>query len=249
MAHLTAAGVPLLLWCIASSRRNGAALFWTVSLAVCAAALVLSRTRAAWLALAVSAVPAAIVRDRGPAFLENADARRRMTRAVLAVAGGVLLALVIPNSLDWRSDSPYLDSVRGVVDYRGGSGRGRLAQYANSARMSAAHPLLGVGPGNWAVIYPKFAPPGDPSLSETTGMAANPWPSSDWVAALSERGIAAFLALVGICRAAARRARSRPDTIRRARRPNASRRSRAEAWCSSRRSRARSTPCCCFRRR
>jgi O-antigen ligase len=196
MAHLTAAGIPLLLWCIASSRKNGAALFWTASLAVCAAALVLSRTRAAWLALAVSAVPAAIIVLTGPAFLENSDARRRMTRAVLAVAGGVLFALVIPNTLDWRSDSPYLDSVRGVVDYRAGSGRGRLAQYANSAKMSAAHPLLGVGPGNWAVIYPKFAPANDPSLAETTGMAANPWPSSDWVAALSERGIAAFLALV-----------------------------------------------------
>ncbi len=196
MAHLTAAGVPLLLWCIASSRKNGAVIFWTISLAVCAAALVLSRTRAAWLALAVSAVPAAVIVLTGPALLENGEARRRMTRAVLAVAGGVLFALVLPNTLDWRSDSPYLDSVRGVVDYRAGSGRGRLAQYANSARMSAAHPLLGVGPGNWAVIYPKFAPANDPSLAETTGMAANPWPSSDWVAALSERGVAAFLAFV-----------------------------------------------------
>lgn len=196
MAHLTAAGVPLLLWCIASSHKNKTAIFWTAALALCTAALVLSRTRAAWLALSVSAVPAAIVVLTGPAFLENVDARRRMTRAVLAVAIGMLLALVVPNSLDWRSDSPYLDSVKGVVDYRAGSGRGRLAQYANSAKMSAAHPLLGVGPGNWAVIYPKFAPAGDPSLAETTGMAANPWPSSDWVAALSERGIAAFVAFV-----------------------------------------------------
>jgi hypothetical protein len=196
MAHLTAAGLPLLLWCIASSRKKEGAIFWTIALGPCAAALVLSRTRAAWLALAVSAVPAAIVVLTGPAFLENGDARRRMMRAVLAVAAGVLLALVLPNSLDWRSGSPYLDSVRGVVDYRAGRGRGRLAQYANSARLSAAHPLLGVGPGNWAVVYPKFAPPSDPSLAETTGMAANPWPSSDWVAALSERGIAAFLAFV-----------------------------------------------------
>jgi O-antigen ligase len=193
MAHLTAAGLPLLLWCIASSRKKWEVLFWSVSLAICAAALVLSRTRAAWLALAVSAIPATIIALTGPAFLES-DVRRRLTRAVLAVGAGVLLALLLPNSLDWRSDSPYLDSVKGVVDYRGGSGRGRLAQYANSAKMSAAHPLLGVGPGNWAVIYPKFAPAGDPSLADATGMASNPWPSSDWVAALSERGVAAFAA-------------------------------------------------------
>ncbi|MFI5246471.1 MAG: O-antigen ligase family protein, partial [Gemmatimonadales bacterium] len=100
-----------------------------------------------------------------------------------------------PNSLDWRSDSPYLDSVKGVVDFRAGSGRGRLAQYANSAKLAAAHPLLGAGPGNWPVTYPKFAPASDPSLLETTGMTANPWPSSDWVAALSERGAPAFVAL------------------------------------------------------
>jgi hypothetical protein len=55
--------------------------------------------------------------------------------------------------------------------------------------------LLGVGSGNWPVVYPKFAPVNDPSLAEGTGMTANPWPSSDWVAALSERGFSAFLGL------------------------------------------------------
>lgn len=195
MAHLTAAGVPLLLWCIASARSRAAALFWTVALGVCAAALVLSRTRAAWLALAVCALVGGVIVMSGPSLVEHADARRRLTRAALAVTAGVLLAVILPNSLDWRSDSPYLDSVRGVVDYRGGSGRGRLAQYANSLRMAASHPLFGVGTGNWAVIYPKFAPAGDPSLSDATGMAANPWPSSDWIAAVSERGPAGFVAL------------------------------------------------------
>ncbi|MFI5245162.1 MAG: O-antigen ligase family protein [Gemmatimonadales bacterium] len=195
MAHLTAAGVPLILWCIAKARGRSGAFLWTAALAACVAALVLSRTRAAWLALAVGAVLAGAVAIRGPAILENPGVRRRMRLAFVAVAAGVVLALALPNSLDWRSDSPYLDSVKGVVDFREGSGRGRLAQYANSARMAAAHPLLGVGPGNWPVVYPEFAPANDPSLSETTGMTSNPWPSSDWVAALAERGVAAFVAL------------------------------------------------------
>jgi O-antigen ligase len=188
MAHLAAAGTPLLVWCIASARRRASTAFWTASLAVCAAALVLSRTRAAWLALAVAAVLACAVAGRGPALFEGGRARRSLGAALIAAACAVGLALVLPNSLDWRSDSPYLDSVRGVVDFRAGSGRGRLAQYTNSAKMAEAHPLLGVGPGNWPVIYPKFAKPNDPSLVEGTGMTANPWPSSDWVAALAERG-------------------------------------------------------------
>ena len=38
-------------------------------------------------------------------------------------------------------------------------------------------------------------------MSETTGMTANPWPSSDWMATLSERGglgVATWGALVAI---------------------------------------------------
>ena len=105
-------------------------------------------------------------------------------------------AVAVPNTLDWKSDSPYLDSVRGVVNYQEGSGAGRLKQYTNSLRMTRAHPVLGVGPGNWAAEYPAFAPRTDPSISDATGMTANPWPSSDWVAAISERGVPAFMALV-----------------------------------------------------
>ena len=119
--------------------------------------------------------------------------RRLPLLLVIAAAGGGL-ALVVPNTLNWKSDSPYLETARSVVNYREGSGRGRLVQYKNSARMSLHHPLLGVGPGNWAVVYPKFASPGDPSLA-TDGMTANPWPSSDWMTFLSERGPVAFVLL------------------------------------------------------
>jgi hypothetical protein len=64
--------------------------------------------------------------------------------------------------------------------------------------MAAQHALLGVGPGNWAVDYPRHAARNDPSLSDSEGgMTSNPWPSSDWVAFVAERGFiaAAVLAL------------------------------------------------------
>jgi hypothetical protein len=109
-----------------------------------------------------------------------------------ALGGGA--ALVLPNTLDWRSDSPYMDTARSVVNYKEGSGRGRLVQYGNSLRMSLRHPLFGVGPGNWAVVYPRFASRDDPSLGDD-GMTSNPWPSSDWMTFISERGVAAFVLL------------------------------------------------------
>jgi hypothetical protein len=60
--------------------------------------------------------------------------------------------------------------------------------------MTLHHPLLGAGPGNWSVVYPTFASRGDPSLTDD-GMTANPWPSSDWMTFLSERGPVAFVLL------------------------------------------------------
>jgi hypothetical protein len=110
-----------------------------------------------------------------------------------AVIGGAA-ALVLPNTLDWRSDSPYMDTAKSVVNYKEGSGAGRLVQYGNSLRMSLRHPLLGVGPGNWAVVYPRFAAKDDPSLSDD-GMTSNPWPSSDWMTFVSERGVVSFILL------------------------------------------------------
>ena len=70
-------------------------------------------------------------------------------------------------------------------------------------RMAAAHPLLGVGPGNWPVEYPGHAARRDPSLDPNEpGMTYNPWPSSDWIAFVSERGLAAaallLLAMIGL---------------------------------------------------
>lgn len=200
MAHLTAAGIPLLLYCIATARGWIASVLWSAALLICTGALVLSRTRASWLALMAWGAVAFVLLVRGPSIFDVPGAKLRASVALTALIAGVVGALLIPNRLEWKSDNPYLESVTGVVNYKEGSGAGRLRQYQNSARMVLAHPL-GVGAGNWPVLYPMFAPEGDPSISETTGMTANPWPSSDWIATLSERGVlglAAWGALVAL---------------------------------------------------
>jgi O-antigen ligase len=203
MAHLCAIGLPLLVWCVVTARRGIGVVTGVIATAMLAAALVLSRTRAAWVALGMYlvllAIPTwltlrAMARTTEPMAAENAQrAARRFALVALSAAVGGLAALALPNHLNWKSDSPYLDSVRGVVDYSSGSGKGRLIQYKNSLRMAAAHPILGVGPGNWPVHYSKFATRRDPSLSRETGRPSNPWPSSDWVAMVSERGVVATL--------------------------------------------------------
>lgn len=196
IAHVAAMGLPLLIWLSTTARSSSRALIGAAAILMLAAALVLSRTRAAWLALIIWFLIATPVLWALRDVIAASLAPRRGLILGGALAAGVALALIVPNGLDWKSDSPYLDSVRGVVNYHEGSGAGRLKQYENSLVMARAHPALGVGPGNWAAEYPAFASRNDPSILDQTGMTANPWPSSDWVAAIAERGVLATMALV-----------------------------------------------------
>lgn len=201
VAHLGAIGFPLLVLATLTARRPAGAVLGALSAALVAAMLFLTRSRAAWLAVAAGALPLAWAVWRARELTLDARLRGRRRLVVAASGVGVVAALALPNALNWRSDSPYLDSVKGVVDYRQGSGKGRLVQYDNTLRMALDNPVLGVGPGNWAVWYPRYATRRDPSLGDD-GMTANPWPSSDWAAFAAERGLVATtllaLALLGV---------------------------------------------------
>ena len=190
VGHAAAFGLPLVLLAVLRARRF---VFAVPGVAIVFASLVLTRSRAAWLACAVSLAVFFVAM-----LVSRAVPWKRLTAIALVALAGVAAALVLPNALRWRSDNPYLESVQGVVNYEEGSGRGRLVQYAHSLRMAAAHPILGVGAGNWPVRYPEYAARNDGSIDPSeSGTTFNPWPSSDWVAFVSERGFAAT-ALLGI---------------------------------------------------
>jgi O-antigen ligase len=200
LAHLGVIVVPVTIVAWQAGGR-AARVGGSLALALVTAAVVLTRSRAAWLALA------AVLATAGLAWLW---ARRRQgtiawrpVPIALALAIGTALALLLPNRLSWRSDNPYGESLRGIVNYQEGSGRGRLIQYRNSLGMVARDPVFGTGPGNWAVHYPRVTTPGDPSYAGADPIPTNPWPSSDWVAFLAERGAIGVLLLLGLGLAAA----------------------------------------------
>ena len=195
MAHLVTVGLPVLLLVTVCARTGWRVVLGAMGVAVAAAALVLSRSRAAWLGAGVCGVFLAVEGLWAGRLWAEDRLRRRVVRLASAAVAGLVLALVLPNRLNWRSDSPYLDSLKGVANYREGSGRGRMIQYGNTLRMAASHPLLGVGPGNWSVFYPKYMSPGDPSFDAGDIIPTNPWPSSDWMAVVAERGFLAFVLL------------------------------------------------------
>ncbi len=195
MAHLSAICAPALLLVVLRARRGWAAAIGSAGLAVLAAALLLSRSRAALLGLSAAAVIMAYGLWRARAAADAVVARRLKLLGI-AAALGLAAALIIPNTLEWKSRSPYMDTVTGLADYRKGSGHGRLVQYTRTLSLAASHPLLGVGPGNWTLVYPRSVDGFDPSIDYNTGRTMNPWPSSDWVAILSERGLPALAVML-----------------------------------------------------
>jgi O-antigen ligase len=194
VAHLAAIGAPALLLLIVLGARRWRMMAANLGVAILSAALVLTRSRAAMLAVIAVALILAVGIWVAQRRFHDPRVMRRLSLAGACAAAGAIAAILIPNALNWKSDSPYLDTVTGVVNYREGSGHGRLVQYGTSLRLAVQHPLVGVGPGNWAVAYPKVAAKGDPSIDRDDGMTSNPWPSSDWIAMLAERGVPATLA-------------------------------------------------------
>jgi O-antigen ligase len=189
LAHLTAIGIPLVALGVLRSSRIVTRLFWLIALGVCGNAIVLTRSRAGWLGLAAAGIVAAVamLAARGGVPSPGRPGRR-MVAIIVALGAGAAAALVLPNTLRWTSDSPYTETLSRLTDYRAGSGRGRLIQYGNTLKLVARNPVFGTGPGNWFVEYPLVTTEGDPSYAGAEPIPTNPWPSSDWVALLAERG-------------------------------------------------------------
>lgn len=126
LAHVLVLGAVVL--CELAERRK----VWWLGVALVAAVVVMTRSRAAWLAAP-------------PVLLVLLASRRPWP--VLAVAAGAGVALLLP-ALPWRAATPYADSFSRLFDSGHGSGAGRLEQWSGALAAVPAHPLLGVGPGN-----------------------------------------------------------------------------------------------------
>lgn len=219
LAHLMAIGAPILFLLLLESEHRRNALVAAAGLGLMIAAVILTRSRAGWLGLVSSGTvmaAAGLLAGRGRLGVVP-GARFRLALGAVVAAG--VLALLLPNELSWRSNSPYSDTMRDLTNYREGSGRGRLIQYRNSLKLVPLDPVFGTGPGNWPVQYPRVTTPGDPSFAGADPMPTNPWPSSDWVALVTERGVAGALLLLAALAAmgltALRRIRSEDPALAR----------------------------------
>jgi O-antigen ligase len=195
MAHFSALTLPILVFTSLRARR----LLAVVSMFACpvvVAAIVLSRSRAAWIGTAAGIIVLCFAGLRARRRQALPRLRHRIVPLTAVTTLGIIGALLVPNRLSWRSASPYSDTLIGIANHDDGSGRGRVLQYQNSIALALQHPVLGVGPGNWSVRYADVAPAGDPSWVFGDVVPINPWPSSDWFALASECGLLGVLAVV-----------------------------------------------------
>lgn len=171
-----------------------------VTVALIGACLVLTRTRAAWIAAALGVallLGAATVGCHSPA---SQLSRRGVAGWGASMLLGIGLAVTLPNTLSWREPDPLASTARRLLTHQAGSGRGRVVQYTTTLRMIADAPLFGVGPGQWPVLYPRYAREGDPTVPTASATPIMPRPLGDWMGIAAEGGLPAlgcFVAAAG----------------------------------------------------
>lgn len=120
-----------------------------------------------------------------------------------AVLVGGSLIVLLPNRLGWRRDD-FASSALMAFEYRTGTGRGRIIQAQTTSRIIHDAPVLGVGPGNWSIVYPAYARASDPSVKLGAFYPAPRIPRNDILSFGAEfgapgvaLGIVALIALLG----------------------------------------------------
>jgi putative inorganic carbon (HCO3(-)) transporter len=158
------------------------------------AALVLTRSRAAWIA-ALLGTGFPLVISAAMSRRSRASTIRQVAASVCGLVIGVFVGVYSPTRLDWKSPHPYIGTVRSLLAYDRGSGYGRIVQYRHSLAMAIDHPTLGVGPGNWKILYPAY------SIGIQPPVVAPIWevpsrPNSDLIGFIAERGVPATVVLL-----------------------------------------------------
>ena len=141
MAHLAAIGVPVVVIAALSARTRVGFFFGAIGSVILAAALFLSRSRAAWLAVLATGIVVVGVALLTRASISGGRTWGRLRVLAAAAIIGTVASAFLPNQLEWKSNSPYLDTMRGLVNTSEGSGAGRVIQYKNSLEMAMSHPI------------------------------------------------------------------------------------------------------------
>lgn len=213
--------------------RNLAADVMAMALPLGVGAVAGAQTRASrsalFLALSLELVFLAVTRARG-AWIGAACGlgvtlwfvRERLSSAALAVAAGAAAVAVVAASVPGRLSPHDAGDVKryagvvalleGGVDARGTALRTRLGLWRRTIAMLCDHPVLGVGPGNWPVVFPRYAEPGATRDGVLSATRAPRQAHEDLLERAAESGVPGLMALGVLAAGAVRGVRRRRAT-------------------------------------
>ena len=169
-----------------------------------------TRARGAWLGAIAGVVACLLI------------LRPRVSGRVAAAAGGVaavgVIAALVPGASNPRfgPDEKRFASAAAVArasfDPESIALRSRLGLWSRTLQMWQAQPLWGVGPGNWAVVFPRFAEPRATADQVLSPVLAPRQAHDDLLERAAETGAVGLLALLALMVGAAQSARRRLRT-------------------------------------
>ena len=202
-AEVMAMSLPLALGAAAASTTGGQraepAAFAGVALALELAYLGVTRTRGAWVGAGCGLATTAIL------LVRTGPARPRWSRRSVAIAAGAValaaLAAIVPGRYNPRDagDAKRYSGLAEVIeegfDARSTALRTRLGLWRRTTTMIADYPLLGVGPGNWPVVFPRYAEPGATQDGVLSATLVPRQAHEDWLERAAETGVLGLGAL------------------------------------------------------
>ena len=189
-AMVTIQSIPFGLWLLVTTTRRHT--IWAICVALLFGFLIQTRTRGAWLGAGVSMAFLVLT-----CYHLRLSLNGRGRKVAIALAAGLVIGLlparlekIGPQSIDEKKTT-VSDALASVVSP--GGDRDRLTLWARTLDLISAHPLSGVGLGNWAVHYPKYD---GGSLVTYTGSPSRPHNDFLWI--MSELGIIGLGAFIWI---------------------------------------------------
>jgi len=178
--YLTLAA-PYTILALFNSRRLQRLCVWA-ALVLSLYVIVISTCRAAWAAGIVSGLLTYLLMRKSKTRQTESKRRQNYWKTGL-IAGGIAIIIAVA-------------SITADVQIRTGDSQ-RLMLWRKTLRMTAEHPITGVGLGNWRINIPLFVDESDPA-ELAAGELRFQRPHNDFLWNLSEMGIIGLLAYLGL---------------------------------------------------
>lgn len=175
-----------------------------------------TRARGAWIGAACGL---AVLAWSSRARLSRASVAAALAAVVAAAAAAAIPGRFNPRDAgDAKRYARVVEVLEEGLDTRSTALRTRLGLWRRTVSMIADHPLLGVGPGNWPVAFPRYAEPGATRDGVLTATLGPRQAHDDPLERLAETGPLGLLALgvlgVGAAMAARRRLAAVDEDVR-----------------------------------